>query len=68
MPSPPCGTVRPHLYFLVYALDATSLSAKRGAKPAPPSNNVVVDTLGLDAPHDHSLIERVAGARAFGKP
>ena len=37
---------------LIYALDATHLTAKRGAEIAPPSNDVVVDTLSLDAPHD----------------
>ena len=53
---------------LVYALDAARLPAKRGAEIAPPSNNVVVDTLGLDASHNNSLEERVARARALGKP
>ena len=53
---------------LVYALDATHLTAKRGAEIAPPSNNVVVDTLSLDASHDHGLEERVARAFTLSEP
>ena len=57
---------------LIYALDAThftaNFGAKRGAEIAPPSNNIVVDTLSLDAPHHHSLIERVTGAFTLSEP
>ena len=53
---------------LIYALDATSLTAKCGAEIAPPPHPVVVDTLRLDAPHDHGLVERVAGAFTLGEP
>ena len=53
---------------LVYALDAARLPAKRGAEIAPPSNNVVVDTLSLDAPHHHSLVKRVTGAFTLSEP
>ena len=53
---------------LVYALDAARLPAQRGAEIAPPSNNIVVDTLSLDAPHHHSLIERVTGAFTLSEP
>ena len=57
---------------LIYALDAAhftaNFGAKRGAEIAPPSNNIVVDTLSLDAPHHHSLIERVTGAFTLSEP
>ena len=53
---------------LIYALDATHFTAKRGAEIAPPSNNIAVDTLSLDAPHHHSLIERVTGAFTLSEP
>ena len=57
---------------LIYALDAThftaNFGAKRGAEIAPPSNNIVVDTLSLDAAHHHSLIERVTGAFTLSEP
>ena len=41
---------------LIHPLDAAHLAPKRGAEIAPPSNNVVVDTLSLDASHDHGLV------------
>ena len=57
---------------LVYALDAahlpTNFGAKSGAEIAPAPHDVVVDTLSLDAPHDHGLEKRIARAGAFGEP
>ena len=57
---------------LIYALDAThftaNFGAKRGAEIAPPPHAIVVDTLRLDAPHHHGLVERVAGAFTLGEP
>jgi len=53
---------------LIYALDATNFPAKRGAEIAPPPHAVVVDALSLDAPHDHGLVERVAGAFTLSEP
>ena len=56
------------LFVLIYALDAAHLPAQRGAEIAPPSNNIVVDTLSLDTSHNNSLVERVARFRTFGEP